>query len=157
MAQIWAKTAAMYFGIDSLWTFSGGTETTKVNINAINALKRCGFYITTNNIGDNPVWTVNTGKTSEGWMIFSKKYDHSSNPKSEFGAVMVCSEADKSCPVVDGADIRIAMPYDDPKYFDGTPSQDLKYDERCKQIARDMFFVMNYVKTKLVLLSETKK
>jgi arsenate reductase (thioredoxin) len=78
-------------------------------------------------------------------------------PKSEFGAVMVCSEADKSCPVVDGADIRVAMPYDDPKYFDGTPSQDLKYDERCKQIARDMFFVMDYVKTKLVLLSETKR
>jgi arsenate reductase (thioredoxin) len=81
MAQIWAKTAAVYYGIDSLWTFSGGTEATKVNINAINALKRCGFSITTNNIGDNPVWTVNTGKASEGWMIFSKKYDHSSNPK----------------------------------------------------------------------------
>lgn len=157
MAQIWAKTAAMYYGIDSLWTFSGGTEATKVNINAINALRRCGFSISSNNAGDNPIWTVNTGKSSEGWMIFSKKYDHSSNPKSSFGAIMVCSEADKSCPVVDGADIRVPMPYDDPKYFDNTPSQDLKYDERCRQIAREMFFVMDYVKTKLVQSTEAKK
>jgi hypothetical protein len=35
---------------------------------------------------------------------------------------MVCSEADKSCPSVDGAELRVGMPYDDPKYFDGTPS-----------------------------------
>jgi arsenate reductase len=157
MAQIWAKTAALYYGIDSLWTFSGGTEATKVNMNAINALKRCGFSLTTNNIGDNPVWNVNTGNKSEGWMIFSKKYSHSSNPKKEFGAIMVCSEADKSCPTVDGADARIPLPYEDPKYFDNTPSQDLKYDERCRQIARDMFFVMDYVKTKLVLKAESSK
>lgn len=155
MAQIWAKTAALYYGIDSLWTFSGGTEATKVNINAINALKRCGFSLSSNNIGDNPVWNVNTGNKSEGWMIFSKKFNHSTNPKSEFGALMVCSEADKSCPTVEGADVRIPLPYDDPKYFDNTPSQDLKYDERCRQIARDLFFVMDYVKTNLILKAES--
>ncbi len=155
MAQIWAKTAAIYYGIDQLWTFSGGTEATKVNINAINALRRCGFSVSSNNIGDNPVWNVNTGNKSEGWMIFSKKYNHTSNPKEEFAAMMVCSEADKSCPVVDGSDARIPLPYDDPKYFDNTPSQDLKYDERCRQIAREMFFVMDYVKTKLILKAES--
>ena len=70
---------------------------------------------------------------------------------------MVCSEADKSCPSVDGAELRIPLAYDDPKYYDNTPSQEQKYDERCQQIAREMFFMMDYVKQKLVLKAESKK
>jgi len=57
-----------------------------------------------------------------GWAAWSKKYNDTANPKKDFCAVMVCSEADKSCPSVDGAELRVGMPYDDPKYFDGTPS-----------------------------------
>jgi hypothetical protein len=49
------------------------------------------------------------------------------------------------------------MPYDDPKYFDGTPSQNQKYDERCREIAREMFFIMDHVKQKLILKMEAKK
>jgi arsenate reductase (thioredoxin) len=151
MGQVWAQTAAAYYEVDSLWTFSGGTEATRVNKNAIAAFARCGFEISGNNVGDNPLWFVRASNTKSSWVIWSKKYTDSTNPKKDFCAVMVCSEADKSCPSVDGAELRIAMPYDDPKYFDGTPSQDAKYDERCRQIARDMFFMMDYVKKKLML------
>lgn len=151
MGQIWAQTAAAYYGVDSLWTFSGGTEATRVNKNAIAAFERCGFDILGNNVGDNPLWFVRASNAKSSWVIWSKKYSDSTNPKKDFCAVMVCSEADKSCPSVDGAELRVAMPYDDPKYFDGTPSQDSKYDERCRQIARDMFFMMDYVKQKLRL------
>jgi arsenate reductase (thioredoxin) len=156
MAQIWAYTASLYYGVDSIFTFSGGTEATKVNINAISAIRRCGFSASTSDGGDNPVWTIGMGANAGQFLIFSKKYAHSQNPKTDFGAFMVCSQADKSCPVVEGADIRIALPYDDPKYFDNTPSQDQKYDERCRQIATDMFFMFDYVKQKLILKSESK-
>ncbi len=157
MGQIWSQTAATYYGVDSVWTFSGGTEATKVNINAINALRRCGFSITTSQATDNPIWFVSLGNKIGGFGIFSKKYNNTINPKSEFCALMVCSEADKSCPSVEGAELRIPLPYDDPKYYDNTPSQDQKYDERCRQIAREMFFMMDYVKEKLILKVESKK
>lgn len=156
-AQIWSKTAALYYGIDSVATFSGGTEAKQVHKNAIAAMKRCGFSVTSNKTGDNPVWFVTTSNQSAGWGIWSKKYNDSSNPKKDFCAAMVCSEADHACPNVEGAELRIGMPYDDPKYYDNTPSQDQKYDERCRQIARDMFFMMDYVKQKMILKLESKK
>jgi hypothetical protein len=55
---------------------------------------------------------------------------------------MVCSEADQACPIVEGADLRIGLPFQDPKEFDNSPLKDSKYDERCRQIAREMFYVM---------------
>ncbi len=54
---------------------------------------------------------------------------------------MTCSQADKRCPIVAGAAARIALPFDDPKEFDGTPLERSKYDERCQQIARELLFV----------------
>ena len=40
-----------------------------------------------------------------------------------------------------GAAERIAIPFDDPKEFDGTEREAAAYDERCAQIAREMLFV----------------
>ena len=40
--QVWANVAADYFNIPNVRTFSGGTEATAFNGNAINALKRIG-------------------------------------------------------------------------------------------------------------------
>jgi arsenate reductase len=148
LAQIWAQTASMFYGIDSVWTFSGGTEETRVHKNTIAALGRSGMEVVSNQQSDNPIWLVTIGK-GNSWAIFSKKYDHATNPKTGFGAVMVCSEADKSCPSVPGADFRLGLPYEDPKLFDKTDLQDKKYDERCRQIAREMFFVMKMAKKKL--------
>lgn len=147
--QIWSQTAAAYYGLDSLLSFSGGTEATRVNKNAIAAFERCGFLVTSDKVGDNPVWMIKASGKMPGWATWSKKYNDASNPKQNFCAIMVCSEADKSCPAVDGAELRIGMPYEDPKIFDETPSQNQKYDERCRQIAREMFFAMDYAKKKL--------
>lgn len=157
MAQVWAQSATFYYGLDSIWTFSGGTEATKVHTNTVAALKRAGFSIETNQTGNNPTYFVTAGNSLGQWGIFSKKYNNAVNPKTGFCAAMVCSEADRSCPHVEGADLRVSLAYDDPKYYDNTPSQDQKYDERCRQIAREMFFLMDYVKQKLILKVESKK
>lgn len=157
MAQIWAQSASIYYGVDSVMTFSGGTEATRVHPNTIAVLRRCGYSVTTSQANDNPYYFVNAGDKVALGVIYSKKYNNSMNPKSNFLAAMVCSDADKSCPSVDGAELRIALPYEDPKYYDNTPSQDQKYDERCRQIAREMFFMMDYVKQKLILKIESKK
>jgi len=81
--------------------------------------------------------------------MFSKKFGNDANPHNGFCAIMVCSDADEACPLVPGAEDRISMPYDDPKEFDDTDKEKTKYDERCRQIAREMFFTFLYVKTNM--------
>lgn len=77
---------------------------------------------------------------------FSKKYDDPSNANENFAAVMTCSEADKNCPFIPGASLRVPIPYVDPKEADGTDQEAATYDERCKQIATEMFYIMSQVK-----------
>jgi len=148
MAQVWAQIASYHYNVDSVFTFSGGTEQTRVNINAIDALTRTGIEIYSNNQGDNPLRYLKVGSKINPWVIFSKKYTDSTNPNSNFAAIMVCSEADKECPFVLGATSRIGMPYKDPKEFDNSPLKAAKYDERCKQIATEMFYMMELVSKK---------
>jgi len=157
LSQVWMQTAAIYYGIDNVFTFSGGTEATEVNKRAIKALERAGFEVSRAGNEYNKPYSVTLGSGAGNWMIYSKKYDNTQNPKSDFIAVMVCSEADKSCPIVPGANGRIGLPYDDPKYFDNTPSEELKYDETCRLIARELLFVADYVKAKLILKNESLK
>jgi hypothetical protein len=77
---------------------------------------------------------------------FSKVYSDLSNPQRDFCAVMVCSQADGACPLVAGAALRLAIPYDDPKAFDDTPNETQKYDDRCQQIAREMLYLFSQAK-----------
>ena len=148
--QLWALTAAQFYGIQNISTFSGGTVSTAFNPRAVAAIKRAGFQIgkREGNI-DNPLYLISSGENLHGNPMFSKNYNDNANPDKVFCAIMVCSDADEACPVVPGAEDRISMPYDDPKAFDDTDQEKIKYDERCRQIASEMFFIFKYVKTKM--------
>ena len=58
---------------------------------------------------------------------------------------MTCSDADEACPIVFGAAERITIRYNDPKAFDDTEQETEKYDERCRQIAREMLFAFSQI------------
>jgi len=146
MSQVWAQIASVYYEVKNVSTFSGGTEQTKVNKNAIAALEKTGIILQSNQQSENPIWIASVGETINPMVLFSKKYTDSTNPSQNFGAIMVCSEADQTCPIVPGADFRLGLPYQDPKLFDNTPQQSEKYDERCRQIAREMFYVFSQIK-----------
>lgn len=146
MAQVWSQVASYYYNIKDVATFSGGTEQTRVNKNAISTLKKVGIPLESNQQSDNPIWTATIGENFPPLVLFSKVYTDATNPNTNFGAIMVCSEANESCPNVPGADFRMGLPYQDPKISDNTPQQTEKYDERCRQIAREMFFVFSQIK-----------
>lgn len=154
LAQVWAQTAAAYFEIPHVETFSGGTEATAFNPRAVAALKRAGFDIPEPSPGRNPHYQVSFASNAEPLDCFSKVYSESPNPAADFCAVMTCSQADKNCPVVAGAARRVAIPYDDPKANDGTPQESQKYDERCRQIAREMLYLFSRVTMKSAANSE---
>jgi hypothetical protein len=146
MAQVWSQIASYYYEVKKVSTFSGGTEKTKVNKNALLALEKTGIVLQSHQQSENPVWLASTGVEFTPMVLFSKVYTDSTNPSQNFGAVMVCAEANESCPIVPGADFRLGLPYQDPKAFDNTPQQNEKYDERCRQIAREMFYVFSQIK-----------
>lgn len=145
IGQVWLKVAATYYGIQEIKTYSGGTDATAFNPRAIAAFERIGFEVLKSNEEKNPKYDLSYGKDLAIKQMFSKKYDHEANPNKDFCAVMVCSEADEACPMVKGASKRVSLPFEDPKKFDGTALEASKYDERCRQIAREMFWVMEQV------------
>jgi len=145
LAQVWAQVAAAWRGVDGVTTYSGGTEATAFNPRAVAALTTAGLEIDVVEPGENPVYEVRYTATRPPIRAFSKVYSDPPNPTEGYCAVMTCSEADEACPVVVGADERIAVLYVDPKVSDGTERETATYDERCGQIAREMLYVMSRV------------
>lgn len=146
LSQIWAATAAHYFGLgEDVGTYSGGTEATAFNPRAVAAIERAGFQVE-NPGGDNPQYSVSYAADEAALRCFSKVYnDPFTNPQKHFAAIMTCSDADKNCPLVAGADLRLPIRYKDPKEADNTPEEARRYDERCRQIATEMFYLMSRV------------
>ncbi len=149
MSQIWAQTAAYYYGLNQVYAYSGGTEVTACNCRTVTAMRRVGFEITDLTTGDNPVYAVHYAEDRPPLRAYSKLYDADDNPKQEFFALMTCSSADRSCPQVKGAIGRYAIHYIDPKLCDDTPVEATAYNERCRQIAQEMFYIMAGVRREL--------
>ena len=148
MSQIWAQTAAYYYGLDRVYAFSGGTQATACNCRTVAAMRRVGFLIEDATTGDNPLYLVHYALDRPPIRAYSKLYNAKGNPKREFIALMTCSVADKSCPVVEGAISRYAIHYADPRLCDDTPTETAAYNERCQEIAREMFYIMSRVQEK---------
>src|SRR5688500_14632860 len=146
MSQIWAQTAARYYGLDRVHAYSGGTRETCCNPRTITAMRRAGFTVEDATTGDNPVYLVYYADDRPPVRAYSKLYNTDDNPKEGFIALMTCSAADRSCPFVKGAVARFAIHYVDPKLCDDTPTEATAYNERCREIAREMFHIMSEVR-----------
>lgn len=143
--QIWAQVAASYFKIPKFASYSGGTEATAFNPRAVAAIKRAGLKVSDTN-GTNPKYEISYGDHFPKMICFSKTFDHKVNPDQNFMAIMTCSEADENCPLIVGAETRIPLLYDDPKSADNTAEEISRYDERCLQIASELFYVFGKIR-----------
>ena len=137
-SQIWAQTAADFFGVPAK-CYSGGVEVTAFNERAVASIKRSGFKVVAQ--GDNnPIYSVFHSDQHDPIKAFSKLFDDPVNKAEQFAAVMTCSHADENCPFIPGTEQRIAVRYEDPKAFADSPQEAAKYDERSMQIASEMFY-----------------
>ena len=142
-SQVWAQTAAAYFGIDAA-CYSGGVEVTAFNERAVAALKRDGFKVVQKG-EENPIYFVFPGEDAEPIITFSKVYDDALNANKEFAAVMTCDHADDNCPFIPGAEKRFPLRFEDPKAFDDSPLEEKMYSERSRQIAAELFYLFEKV------------
>ena len=155
--------AADYYGMPEIRFHSGGTAPTAFNPRTVTALEEIGVEIVTTGKEaargeprtSNPVYRVRWGSSggpggpSLEATEFSKHYDDASNPQQGFAALMVCGEADASCPLVKGATLRVSMPYLDPKIYDGGAYEAAKYAERRDDLGRLMLSVMMRARQRL--------
>lgn len=145
MCQIWAKAAAEHYRVDGVETYSGGTEETAFNVRAVAALQRSGVQIQKLDETENPRYAVRFHRTDDPLICFSKVYHQPPNPSAEFCAVMTCSDADRNCPLVEGRSVRVSIPYDDPRKADDTRQETSAYDDRCRQVCREMLYLFSQI------------
>ena len=146
LSQVWAQTAAAHFNVKNVFCYSGGTEATALFPMAAKTLEQAGFEVRPLSEGTNPVYSIKYSENEHPIIGFSKTYDDSFNPQSAFAAILTCSNADKGCPFIAGAEKRIPITFEDPKAFDNTPQQEEKYKERSIQIATELFYVFSQIK-----------
>lgn len=148
LSQVWAQTMANYFNIKNVFCYSGGMESTALFPMVAETLQNSGFQIKIISKNENPVYSIKYADNEHPIIGFSKKLDDDFNPKSEFAAIMTCSQADGGCPFIAGAEKRIPITFEDPKAFDNTPQQAEKYKERSLQIATEMKYVFSKMSIK---------
>jgi len=146
LSQIWAQTMAFQFTIAKVLCYSGGTEATAMFPKVAETLRNQGFQIDKITETNNPIYEVKFDVNQAPISCFSKVYSDDFNPKSNFGAIMTCTNADEGCPIVFGAEARFPIKYNDPKAFDGTELMDEKYAERSLEIASEMYYVFSKIK-----------
>ena len=145
LSQVWAQTIAAYFDIDKVSAYSGGTEATALFPIVAATLSDQGFKIDKLSNFENPIYAIKYADNEAAIIGFSKRFDHSFNPKSNFAAILTCSSADKGCPFIMGAEERIPILFEDPKTFDNSPVQKEKYLEKSIEIASELFYVFNQI------------
>lgn len=146
LTQIWAQTLAHHFKLKNVACYSGGTEATAVYKSVIKSLEIQGFQIKKLSEVTNSVYQIKYDADQAAIIAFSKKYNDDFNPKSNFAAVMTCSDADQNCPLVLGAEARIPFTFEDPKVSDNTPKELEKYQEKSLEIATELFYIFSEIK-----------
>ena len=161
MSATMVSISAAYYGLPEIRGYSGGTKPTAFNSRTVATLREIGLDITslgeeaargdtaTANLKHRVRWSNSPDDGLMQSVEFSKKYDDALNPQSGFAALLVCSDAEEACPIITGASVRIALPYLDPKLYDGTAIESLKYAERRDDIGRLMMSVMMQARLRL--------
>jgi arsenate reductase (thioredoxin) len=147
-AQIWAKVAAHYYGFSNVETYSAGTVATEFNGNVVYALMHQGFDMWVEGETHNSVHHMIFDSKKNAAVCFSKELDHFINPTESFAAIMTCNDADQNCPFVPGCELRVALPYVDPKSSDGTDIQTETYLKTSIEIAREMLYLFSIAGSK---------
>jgi protein-tyrosine-phosphatase len=156
-AQTFAQLAANRQQMRGIVCVSGGTEVTACNPRVVASLRRCGMEVkkmtpdsSPNDTDSNPKYVVTIPNRRREIILFSKQYSDAiaDGGSKEFVALMCCSDADRSCPVIEEASGRFPLHYRDPKVSDGTGNELQTYDERRDQIAAEMVYLLREIQTR---------
>jgi arsenate reductase len=146
MTNVWAITAAHYFGLRNLKVYSGGLNPSEFNQEAIFAMERAGFIIYRSTTEGGEIYKIKYSYNLEPIFAFAKKIDYRKNPRSDFMAIVIEPNADLNLPRVRGTYQRLTLLYEDPAGYSGTELEEEKFDEICRQIGLEMFYIFSQLR-----------
>ena len=144
-AQALAQAAAFWFGVDEVECYSGGIRATVASPQAVAGLRRAGFRVGIALKGKNPHYRLGFAEGELPVIAFSKAFYSPVNPTEGFVAIMACEQANEDCPYVPGAALRLALPFTDPGFSDGSSEEKQVYDRCCRQVATEMLYIFKAV------------
>jgi arsenate reductase len=148
-SEVLFRTAAHYYGLKNVQTFSGGTECTALFPEVAESFARHGFKVVPIQAYNQQAYKIfieNLEREETTPILFSKKYNAEHNPQENYHAVMVCDSAHESCPVVHGSKQRHSLIFLDPKRSDGKPNQFQVYNRTLALIATELAFVARRIR-----------
>jgi arsenate reductase len=146
-AQIWAQTAAHYYRLKNIKTYSGGIHETAINYRILESLKRAGFNVTAGEAySENPVYLVSPGRRYDDMFIFSKRFDYWNNPNDRYATILCSRDLAGKDFDFPGTEKVLSLHYENIDIFDNSPGGGLKNDEICRTFAREMLYLMDHVK-----------
>lgn len=143
MAQIWSKAAAYYFGFPNFQSFSGGIKPHEISVNTVISMEKAGFIIYKSDVDGIGVYRVKYSYNLIPMVVFPKKTGHVKNPYTNFMAVFVEENADVNLPNIKGTYHRLLLNYNDPVGYEGSGLEDQVYEESCRKVAIEMFYVFS--------------
>jgi len=149
MALAWSKAAAYYFGFSNFHPFTGGLNPNEISESAIVALEKAGFIVYKSNIYGVDVYRIKYSYNLAPIIAFPKKIDHVRNPGNNFMAVILDVNADLNINNVKGTYNRLFLEYEDPKGYEGSDMENEKFNETCRQLAVEMFYVFSQLHNRL--------
>jgi arsenate reductase len=142
-AQVWMAVAVEYYKL-KFKIYSAGTEATACFSETLNALQKAGFRLkgaNDLNLAMRLLWNEGISYV----IIFSKTLSKIEFTTQNFAAIMTCSDADKNCPIIPNASIRFPLTYKDPKEFDNTNQMSKAYEDTCRLIATELFYLCHKI------------
>ncbi|MCX6183082.1 MAG: hypothetical protein NT150_14290 [Bacteroidetes bacterium] len=133
------QTALNYYGVYNIYVFSGGLSAQQVNKNVFEQLKKSGFVI--EQLEDKAV--ISLSKKLSTYMYYSKALTDEMNPKDGYIGISVCSGAEHF--QLNGF-VNYNLPYENPKFYDKTPSEKYINAQLNLQISREMMYLAHMVK-----------
>ena len=149
MAKAWSKAAAYYFGFRNFEPYSGGLKPDEISVNTIVALEKAGFIVYKSQVNGVDVYRIKYSFNLEPVIAFPKKINHTKNPGNNFMAVILDGNADLNINNVRGTYDRLFLEYEDPKGYEGSDMENEKFNESCRQVAVEMFYVFSQLKKRL--------
>ena len=146
LGQIWSFYASQYFGLKTIFSFSGGTEVTAFHRNTLKTLQKVGFTFHVIDFShQNPIYSISFEGNKKSILGFSKTFDDKHN-QQPFIAITTCNSADTNCPYTPSAVYRFHLPFEDPKSSDGTEQQEEIYLKTNQKMAAEVFVLFSEIK-----------
>lgn len=146
LCELWMDIFCDAYNLKYIRNYSGGTEATAFNKRMVKAIQDFNIPLHKLMESENTIYAIQDTNHSMYKTYFSKKYENTYNPNSNFIAIMVCDDAEENCPIVFGSSKKHSLKYKDPKFSDETPEEELVYAQKVIEVGTELLYLVGLLR-----------